>query len=148
MGDLPINLAATSKRFSEGRFISDPATDALDAGTSNYAGFPPLGLITHASAMDVRHALIDKGAWAFYIQQSLLEGHVWPYGAKLASLPIETWARLIQTIEGAPKRLTIVQPGNHLLFLGERGARSTVAGLQALRSEAGVLRTELESMLR
>lgn len=147
MGDLPVNLAATSKRYSEGSFVSDPLADALDVGASNYAFFPPVALITHTSAIDARHALIDRGAWAFYIQQTLCERHIWPHAERLNSLSTDSWLRLIKSINEAAERLTVVMPGSHLFFVGERGARDTVAALQFLRDRQREVQSDLESLL-
>lgn len=145
LGDFPIRLAASAMRYTGGSFRADPAGDAEQTGASNYAGFPPLALITHASPLDARHALTDRAAWGFYITQSLTEALLRTPGADMTALPPERWRQVLEVIHAAPRRLTAVLPGNHLFFLGAQGAQHTVAALAALRGEAAALAAELEA---
>ncbi|MGH6938731.1 hypothetical protein [Hypericibacter sp.] len=143
-GDLPINLAATSLRYRDGRFVPDPLADTDDIGASRYAGFPPLVLMTHDSALDVRHALMDRAAWGFYIAQTLCERHLWPQAPRLAALPTEQWQQILDLVRIAPEQLTVGMPGNHLFFVSEPGARATVAALNELRGRVRKITAALQ----
>lgn len=145
LGDFPIRLAGSAMRYQAGAFRHDPAGDAEQTGAANYAGFPPLALMTHDSALDARHALSDRAAWGFYITQSLTEALLRPPGADMTAVPPERWRRALELIHAAPARLTAVLPGNHMFFLGTQGAQETVASLAALRREAAALASELEA---
>ncbi|MFZ1428504.1 MAG: hypothetical protein WAS21_17225 [Geminicoccaceae bacterium] len=135
-GDFPVGLAASAMRYRNGTFVPDPASDANEVGTAQYAAFPPLALMTHASAVDARHALTDRSTWGVYVTQQICEGLVFSQAHKLAALPSEKWALLVEHVGHAAQRLSATLPGNHMFFLGENGARRTVQMLKLLRQTA------------
>ncbi len=135
-GDFPIGLAASAMRFRNGVFVSDTAADAHDIGASQYGAFPPLALMTHASALDARHALTDRATWGVFITQQLCETRIFPHAHSLSALPADRWALLVQHVRDAAGRLSVTLLGNHMFFVGEDGARSTVLALKQLRQTA------------
>lgn len=146
-GDFPVGLAASAMRYRDGSFVPDPAGDALEVGTANYRAFPPLALMTHASAIDARHALTDRSTWGVYITQQLCEGLVFSQTDKLAALPPEKWASLVEYVGHAAQRLSATLPGNHMFFLGESGARRTVQTLKLLRQTASDIAGEISHLM-
>jgi hypothetical protein len=143
-GDFPIRLAASAMRYEDGKFVPNFAGDAEDTGASNYEGFPPLAVMTHGSPLDPHHALVDRAAWGFYIVQTLAIRHLFSRVRDFDALRPAEWQRLMSALHGAPERLTVVLPGNHLFFVGEEGARATVAALTELLSRSQAISTELE----
>ena len=146
-GDFPVGLAASAMRYRDGAFVPDPAGDAREVGTARYRAFPPLALMTHASALDARHALTDRSTWGVYITQQLCEGLVFPQADKLAALPSEKWTSLVEHVGHAALRLSATLPGNHMFFLGENGARRTVQTLKLLRQTAADIAGELSRLM-
>ena len=142
-GDFPVGLAASAMRYRDGAFASDPAGDAREVGTAQYGAFPPLALMTHASALDARHALMDRSTWGVYITQQLCETLVFSQADRLAALPSEKWALLVERVGHAAQRLSATLPGNHMFFLGENGARRTVQTLKLLRQTAADVAGEI-----
>lgn len=143
-GDFPIRLAASAMRYEDGRFVPNPAGDAEDTGASNYEGFPPLAVMTHGSPLDPHHALVDQSAWGFYIVQTLATRHLFSRIRDFDALQPAEWRRLLSALHGAPERLTVVLPGNHLFFVGEEGARATAVALKELLSRSQEISAELE----
>lgn len=146
-GDFPVGLAASAMRYRDGAFVSDPAGDALEVGTAQYAAFPPLAVMTHSAPVDARHALTDRATWGVYITQQLCETLVFSRPEKLAALPPDAWALLLEHVRGAAGRLSATLPGNHMFFLGEDGARRTVETLQHLRQAAADVRDEISRLM-
>jgi hypothetical protein len=103
--------------------------------------------MTHASALDPRHALTDRSAWGAYITQQLCETLVFSQPDKLAALPAENWALLVEYVRDAARRLSATLPGNHMFFLGEEGARKTVQTLKLVRQSATELRDEISRLM-
>lgn len=145
-GNVPVNLCATALRYGEHGFFADGAADLADTGALNYAGFPPLAAMTHRSVTDARHALGDRGAWGFYISQTLCERFPLAQAGLLGELPKEAWNRLTALIAVAPGELTATVSGNHLFFVGERGAQETVEALGLLRARARRLHDALREI--
>lgn len=148
MGDFPVRLAASAMRLSNGAFISDPLGDQHQTGAWRYSDFPPLVLMTHEAKLDARHALMDRATWGFYMTQSLSEARVLAQVKSPSALAPAKWTRINDLIHAAPARLTMVMPGNHMFFVGEKGARSTVAALEELRTRTASLIAELDEATR
>lgn len=146
-GDFPVGLAASAMRLRNGAFASDPADDSREVGTARYRAFPPLALMTHASALDARHALMDRSTWGVYITQQLCETLVFSRADRPASLPAEKWALLVERVGQAAQRLSVTLPGNHMFFIGESGARRTVQTLKLLRQTAADVAGEISRLM-
>ena len=146
-GDFPVGLAASAMRYRDEAFVPAPAADAREVGTAQYRAFPPLALMTHASAIDARHALTDRSTWGVYITQQLYESLVFAQSDKLAALPAEQWAALLEHVRTAAPRLSATLPGNHMFFLGETGARRTVQTLKLLRQTAADVAGEISHLM-
>ena len=146
-GDFPVGLAASAMRYMNGAFVVNPADDAREVGTAQYASFPPLALMTHASPIDARHALTDRSTWGVYITQRLCETLVFSRPKALAALPAERWTLLIEHVRNAAQRLSATLPGNHMFFLGEDGARKTVQTLKQLRQTAADVTSEISRLM-
>lgn len=146
-GDFPVGLAASAMRYRNGAFVSDPAADAREIGAADYAGFPPLALMTHSSPVDARHALTDQSAWGAYITQQLCETLVFSRPERLAALRADKWALVLGHVREAASRLSATLPGNHMFFLGEEGARRTLQTLQHLRQTATDVRREISHLM-
>ncbi|WP_139251324.1 hypothetical protein [Kaistia soli] len=146
-GDFPVGLAASAMRYRNGDFVRDSAGDALEIGTAQYRAFPPLALMTHASAIDARHALTDRSTWGVYITQQLCETLIFSRPDKLAALPSAKWVKLDEHISHAAQRLSATLPGNHMFFLGEKGARKTVQALKLLRQTATDVAGEISRLM-
>jgi hypothetical protein len=146
-GDFPVGLAASATRYRNGAFAADAAGDAREVGTAQYRAFPPLALMTHASAIDARHALTDHSTWGVYITQQLCETLVFARPGDLAALSAEKWKLLLAHASGATQRLSATLPGNHMFFLGEAGARRTVQTLKLLRQRAADVAREISDLM-
>ena len=103
--------------------------------------------MTHASALDARHALTDRSTWGVYITQQLCEALVFAQADRLAALSAETWAALVEHVRTAAPRLSATLPGNHMFFLGETGARRTVQTLKLLRQTAADVAGEISHLM-
>ena len=147
-GDFPIGLAASAMRYEDGAFVHAPQRDADETGAFAYGQYPPLAVLTHDSPVDPHHALVDRAVWGFYLTQQLAQAYLFQRVADIGELAPEQWQAIVRLIHGAPERLTLTMPGNHMFFVGEAGARQTVAALQELRARAASLGAELDAALR
>jgi hypothetical protein len=50
-------------RFRDGHFIRAPFEDQDETAVFDFASYPPIAVLTHASALDARHALTDRAIW-------------------------------------------------------------------------------------
>ena len=148
MGDYPIRLAASALKLENGVFVPDPLGDQQGTGAWQYKSFPPLALMTHEAWADARHALIDRSTWGFYISQSLSETRVFARVKDFSKLAPTQWKQVNDLIHGAPERLTMVMPGNHMFFVGEPGAKATVEALKEIRRRAAALDAALDEATR
>ncbi len=119
--------------YFEGEQPQDISRALREAGAFSGDDYPICAAIVPVDARDYRHALADEAVWGGITVKGLLH-KIMP---KLApsQLAIHEWVRLRGCVLDAPRRLTRHLPGGHFFFLGERGARATVAHLIELRDE-------------
>jgi hypothetical protein len=146
-GSFPIALAASDMRYRNESFVSAQREDVEDTQVFAYDRYPSIAVLTPASPLDPRHALTDGAVWGFLIAKSLAEARVLTRVKDIAGMDAAKWVRAREIIAGAPDRLTLTLPGNHLFFVGEAGARRTVAALARIRAEASALFSELDLAL-
>lgn len=147
-GDFPVGLAASAMRYEGGAFVHAPQRDADETGAFAYGQYPAISVLTHESPIDPHHALVDRAVWGFYITQQLSQDYLFQRVADIPALAPERWMEIVRLIQGAPARLTLTMPGNHMFFVGETGAAKTVAALKELRARAASLATELSAAVR
>ena len=147
-GDFPVGLAASAMRYEDGTFVHAPQRDADETGAFAYGQYPPIAVLTHDSPVDPHHALVDRAVWGFYMTQQLSQAYLFQRGADITALAPERWTEILRLVRGAPERLTLTMPGNHMFFVGEAGAAKTVAALQELRARAAALASELNAAAR
>lgn len=132
LGNYPVNLGASIFRLHEGRFIKSAAEDLEDSGAWNFEDFSLLGLITHQSQKDARHALLDIPAWTFYVSQVFFQQVVVP---SFSSIHEKNWPLLLEIFDSLPQKLCLrIDHGGHFFFLGEQGARQTIGLMEQLVS--------------
>jgi hypothetical protein len=82
-----------------------------------------------------------------YITQQLCEALVFSRANELAALPSAKWALLVEHVRDAAQRLSATLPGNHMFFLGENGAKTTVQTLKLLRQTAADVNGEISRLM-
>jgi hypothetical protein len=147
-GDFPVGLAASAMRYEDGAFVHAPQRDADETGAFAYGQYPPIAVLTHDSPVDPHHALVDRAVWGFYMTQQLSQAYLFQRGADITALAPEKWTEILRLVRGAPERLTLTMPGNHMFFVGEAGAAKTVAAVKELRVRAAALASELNAAVR
>jgi hypothetical protein len=63
-------------RFRDGHFIRAPFEDQDETAVFDFASYPPIAVLTHASALDARHALTDRAIWGMLIAKTLSKGGI------------------------------------------------------------------------
>ncbi len=91
---------------------------------------------------DPQHALTDEATWASVTTRGLAAHHMLAGG--LSQLSDADWTAFRRVVVTAPRRLTRYVDGGHFFFLGERGARATVAAMAGLTEEAAEIMTAIE----
>ena len=147
IGPFPIALAAAGMRFRDGHFIRAPFEDQDETAVFDFASYPPIAVLTHASALDARHALTDRAIWGMLIAKSLSEARILARVGNIAEVSPSSWSRARDLVVGASERLTVTLPGNHLFFVGEAGAARTVEAVANLRVEAAAIARECDEIV-
>lgn len=146
-GNLPVNLIASSLRWREGGFVPDVGADLADTRALDHAAYPPAASMTHGDIGDPRHALTDGPAWAFVINQALYARRLARHQDRLSTLPEQTWRRLVACVRSAATGLNDVMEGNHMFFVGQDGARATVASMEQMLRVSRKTCDEVERLL-
>lgn len=146
-GNVPVDLVASSLRWSSGAFVSDLGADLADTRALSYAAYPLTAVMTHDDTGDFRHALTDAAAWAFTSNQALFERDILPRQGSITKMRPEAWHLLMERVRSATGDLGSVIAGNHMFFVGEDGARTTVAAMEKLRCASNKVRKSITELL-
>ena len=143
IGNPPLDVQGENARFSDGTIVSESASAALDAGTSDYDQYPPIALIVSDGIADYPNVLLSRSNWALFVGQQLYRTLIYPYRGRLKQLKPEQWQSLQRLFDTAIDHLTVKVAGTHFLFVGEKGARETAAAVEDLITRSDDLRNEI-----
>ena len=105
---------------------------------SNY----PLVAMLVPGQDDPRHAVMDRATWGYINSNTLFFGYAG--GEQQArNLPEDQFNKLRDLARDAHSRLAIDIGGNHFFFVGEKGARETVAAIRELEERVHQLKADL-----
>lgn len=162
LGNTPVSLTNAGVVYRDGstttsgtRFRPVTATDLETTEPNGYddmVHYPYIAAIRPTSPADLRHALTDSAAWGLILTTKLTVDVTRAIGGNARRWPAgdedEVWHAVQKLVLSAPTRLTSeVVHGNHMFFLGERGARATAQSMDRLIREAGTLGREMEAVL-
>ncbi len=148
MGGFPINVWESVYRYHNESFVPALEEGLNDSGAFAYFHYPLIGVITGDSSKDLRNTLMSAGVWSFYLTQSLYQ-NFFAYSTKDFNKFSElNWKKLVDTIATAPQKLQGRIEGGHFFFLGDKGAKATVAKINDHVSKIRNIRAELLRALK
>lgn len=148
MGNFPINVWESIYRYHNDEFIPALEEGLNDSGAFAYFHYPSIGVITGDSTKDVKNTLMSGGLWSFYITQSFYQ-NFFAYTQKDFNTFSEfNWKKVTDLVTTAPQKLTAKVEGGYFFFLGEKGAKATVAKIIDHVGKIRAIRTELQRMLK
>jgi hypothetical protein len=147
IGDFPVGLLGAAVRYRDGLWVHDEAEGFRDSGVFRFAEFPLVTLVLADYPSEGRHALTDKGAWGLFIAQKIYLGYVVGNKVNVSKLAPEKWQELIEVTQEAPDRLTTTVHGNHLFFIGEKGASRLADNIEQLESKVKELKAEIGDLI-
>jgi pimeloyl-ACP methyl ester carboxylesterase len=153
LGDTPVGLTGWGKRYSATGFVDGSWIDADDARAYDYDSLPIMASITNGSVcgptvLDIVHALADQANWGFLLTNKLVADvrRAQPNPSWVGAQP-ERWRELNALIHDAPAQLAFSVEGDHLFFVGEKGAKQTADVVVTLVDRAASINAKLTSLL-
>ncbi len=148
MGNFPINVWESIYRYHNDEFVPALEEGLNDSGAFAYFHYPLIGVITGDSTKDLKNTLMSGGIWSFYITQAIYQ-NFFAYSHKNFSTFSEfNWKKVSDSITTAPHKLTVKVEGGYFFFLGENGAKATVAKINDLVGKIRTIRTDLLRALK
>lgn len=145
IGHWPVQLTGTGLRYDGqlNSFYRDHWADMQD--TKFYALDFPLVAMIVPGQQDPRHAIMDRATWGYINSNTLFFGYA---GGEQPSrsLPEDQFDQLRDLTRDAHTQLAIDIGGNHFFFVGEKGARETVAAIMELESRVHQLKADLAAI--
>ena len=130
MGDQPVNLLATSIRHENKSFIKNVNLTLNDSLAHDYDNYPLMGLIHGDSFSDYINTLFTRFDWGPMLTRAIYS--LLSKKMNMALLTKQEWNGLRNIIEHAPQFMSREITGNHLFFLGQKGAKLTVIAVLSL----------------
>ena len=145
IGHWPVQLTGTGLRY-DGQLHTiyrDHWADMQD--TKFYAlDFPLVAMIVPGQD-DPRHAVMDRATWGYINANTLFFGYAGGE-QQTRNLPEDRFNKLRDLARDAHSRLAIDIGGNHFFFVGEKGARETVAAIRELEERVHQLKADLAAI--
>jgi hypothetical protein len=132
LGNIPIDLLASGKRYINNGFKNNIAETLKDSGAFLFSNYPWIAVIRDDSPSAAKIILIDPASWNFIRAEMVYHNYL--IKKDLTRLSRTQWRQLMTLIDNLPQNLTLTIHGNHFFFLGEKGARETAQGINILAS--------------
>lgn len=130
LGHNPMGLLGIGYRYKNGKFVANIEEELLDHHSANYIDYPPVASIQPTEIHDARHALSDKQTWGMVRANSFSVKH---FDKKTDhGFTSESWNAIKAILEESHDLLAEEVEGNHLFFLGEKGAKATAQSIDLL----------------
>ena len=145
IGHWPVQLTGTGLRYDgqSHAFYRDHWADMQD--TKFYALDYPLVAMLVPGQQDPRHAVTDRATWGYINSNTLFFGYAGGE-RQSGSLPEDRFNRLTELARDAYTQLAIDIGGNHFFFVGEKGAKETVAAIMELERRVHQLKADLAAI--
>ncbi|MEM6464639.1 MAG: hypothetical protein AAF724_22290 [Pseudomonadota bacterium] len=125
IGATPLDLIDTGMVFKDGEMVPDIESAIKTSAAFQFDDYPFPVVIHDDSTSDLENVLLDSSDWAFVRNRVLMNRIL--AGRKPSDLSQPEWQRLRLMMETSQSYFTEVVEGNHFFFIGEIGARDTVA---------------------
>lgn len=120
LGNIPIALGAEGYHFKNGKFIYDINKTIQESGIFHFSKLPWIALIRDDSLITSKISSIDPYSWYFLLAQMLYVN----YPMVFTRINPDS-KNIIYFINNLSDELTRTVHGNHLFFVGEKGAKTT-----------------------
>lgn len=140
LGEIPVNINASKKRYQDGKFIDDNDAAIKDAGSFDFVNYPWIGLIVDESRSDLKINSIDPYNWYQIMSNRLFLKYIAPVQDKLTP---EQNVKIQSIIRTLPMNLTRTVRGSHFFFVGQDGAEQTVDRMENLIQQIESLKKQV-----
>ncbi|OGT30984.1 MAG: hypothetical protein A3E87_06110 [Gammaproteobacteria bacterium RIFCSPHIGHO2_12_FULL_35_23] len=145
IGNLPVALLGTQKRYNHGKFINDINATLQDTQGFDYSNYPPIAVIYDTSYTDDDNAFFTPHDWSSIISRNVYYDILKKTKSNMTTG--DTWRKISDLVLRAPKKFTIaITPGNHFFFIGEIGAKRTALIIKSLIAERNAYNTSINKL--
>lgn len=141
LGNIPIALGAEGYHYKNNKFIFNVDETLKESGIFDFSKLPWIAQIHDDSPVTMKISLIDPYSWYFLLTQMLYQNYL--KNIKVDTLDDANYGRLSDLINSIPKELTMVVHGNHMFFVGQKGAAETADNIDHLIDSANRIRKQL-----
>ncbi|WP_110648850.1 hypothetical protein [Salinicola peritrichatus] len=134
---------ASAQYHHEDAVLEGQLEGIKDTKPFHFDSFPALASILDNSMIDFNQVSADHANWKFLKTNTILHGFLSKDGADIHRLNDTQWYRVIDLTCSMPQRLCAQTSGNHLFFVGERGARDAARAIAELGHKVRAFKQEL-----
>lgn len=146
-GDIPIGLMGTNELFINGRIVTDHKMSYEDKKFYEFNEYPLVASISGNSSIAPYHPVVDKSTWSFLVIRKIYHDYFVKAQSSGFNFRNEDIKTFIDYINDLPDRLHKSINGNHLLFIGQKGASEVAEYIDYFYSEITLIKTEIAEFL-
>lgn len=126
VGASPIQFYNPSIKWNGQKIVADTKGLKNNMYYSNFTNYPIVAAFSGNNQIDALHELLGVPSWTLISQESVYLNHL---NLSISGLSSSQWRLLSNTIKAMPAQLTYTVTGSHFFFIGENGAKQTVANI-------------------
>lgn len=145
IGNIPIAIGAEGYHYEDNKFIFNVNKTLKESGVFDFSKLPWIAQIHDDSPITMKLSLIDPYGWYFIFTQMLYQNYLKNFD--LNTLNAHNANQLAIFINSIPKELTMTVHGNHLFFVGQKGAEETAEKIDSLINSVNLIKAKLNQKI-
>lgn len=145
LGNIPIAIGAEGYHYLNGKFIYNEDETIKESGIFNFSKIPWITQIHDDSLATMKISTIDPYSWYFLLTQMLYQNYFKNVDSN--SLGTVSSKKLYVFINNIPQKLTMTVHGNHMFFVGQKGAKETADKINLLINSANAVQKQLKQKI-
>ncbi len=146
LGSIPIALGAEGYHYENQKFIFNIDKTIQESGVFDFEKMPLIAQIHDDSPVTMKISTIDPYSWYFLLTQMLYQNYL--IHINNATLDVVSYEKLNNFFNKIPAQLTMTVHGNHMFFVGQKGAKETAIKIDDLIHTANMIQKELNKKIR
>ena len=138
VGASPIQFYNPSIKWNGKKIVVDTEGLQNHMYYSNFSDYPIVAAFSGNNQIDALHELLGVPSWNLISQESVYLNHL---NLSISGLSSSQWRLLSNTIKTIPTQLTYTMTGSHFFFIGENGAKQTVANITKVGGSINKIRS-------
>lgn len=145
LGNIPIAIGAEGYHYENNKFIFNIDKTIKESGVFDFSKLPWIAQIHDDSPVTMKISMIDPYSWYFILTQMLYQNYLNKIDSKAPKTA--NFDKIRGLIDNIPTKLTMTVHGNHMFFVGQKGAKETADKVEDLINSASLMQKVLNQKI-